>query len=136
MPSLLVEERVRLELERLRLTRMAEVLDRVCEEASRGESCYLDFLDQLLQEEQGARYERNVAVKTKLAHLPYHKTMADFDYGFQPSVDKKQIAELLTLRFVEQSANVVLLGPPDVGKTHVAVDLPRRRSRRGTPPTS
>lgn len=123
MPSLLVEERVRLELERLRLTRMAEVLDRACEEASRGEVSYLDFLDQLLQEEQGARYERTVAMKTKLAHLPYHKTMADFDYGFQPSVDKKQLAELLTLRFIEQSSNVVLLGPPGVGKTHVAVAL-------------
>jgi DNA replication protein DnaC len=123
LPPLLVEERVRLELERLRLTRMAEVLDRVCEEASRGEVSYLDFLDQLLQEEQGARFERTIAVKTKLAHLPYHKTMADFDYAFQPSVDKKQIAELMTLRFIEGSENVVLLGPPGVGKTHIAVAL-------------
>lgn len=123
MPPALVEERVRLGLDRLRLQRMAEVLSPVCEEASRESLSYLDFLDQLLQAEQTARYERNVEVKTRLARLPYHKTMADFDYSFQPSVDKKQIAELLTLRFVENRENVLLLGPPGVGKSHIAVAL-------------
>lgn len=123
MQAGLVEERVRAGLERLRLGRMAEVLDAVCEEASRAEVSYLDFLDRLLEAEQAARYERNVAIKTRLARLPYHKTMDDFDYGFQPSVDKKQVAELLTLRFVEQAANVLVLGPPGVGKTHLATAL-------------
>jgi DNA replication protein DnaC len=122
-PVLLVEERVRQSLERLRLERMAEVVDRVCEEASRDSLSYLDFLDQLLQAEQNARYDRNVEVKTRLARLPYHKTMAEFDYGFQPTLDKQQIAELLTLRFVESASNVLLLGPPGVGKTHIAVAL-------------
>jgi len=119
----LVEERVRLGLERLRLGRMAEVLSPVCEEASRESVSYLDFLDQLLEAEQTARFERNVEVRTRLARLPYHKTMADFDYSFQPSVDKKQIAELLTLRFIENRENVLLLGPPGVGKSHIAVAL-------------
>jgi DNA replication protein DnaC len=123
VPPALVEERVRLGLERLRLQRMAEVLNPVCEEASRESVSYLDFLDQLLQAEQTARFERNVEVRTRLARLPYHKTMADFDYSFQPSVDKKQIAELLTLRFVENRENVLLLGPPGVGKSHIAVAL-------------
>lgn len=123
MPPVLVEHRVRLGLERLRLGRMAEVLGPVCEEASRESVSYLDFLDQLLQAEQTARFERNVEVRTRLARLPYHKTMADFDYSFQPSVDKKQIAELLTLRFVENRENVLLLGPPGVGKSHIAVAL-------------
>jgi DNA replication protein DnaC len=116
----LVEDRVRLALERLRLPRIAEVLDRVCQEATRGEVSYLEFLDELLSEETRARYERNVVVKTRLARLPYHKTMADFDYSFQPSIDKKQVAELLTLRFLREAENVVLLGPPGVGKTHSA----------------
>ena len=123
MQPALVEERVRLGLERLRLGRMAEVLGTVCEEASRESLSYLDFLDQLLQAEQTARFERNVEVRTRLARLPYHKTMADFDYSFQPSVDKKQIAELLTLRFLENRENVLLLGPPGVGKSHIAVAL-------------
>lgn len=123
MPPALVEERVRLGLERLRLGRMAEVLSPVCEEASRESVSYLDFLDQLLEAEQTARFERNVEVRTRLARLPYHKTMADFDYSFQPSVDKKQIAELLTLRFIENRENVLLLGPPGVGKSHIAVAL-------------
>lgn len=123
MQPALVEERVRLGLERLRLKRMAEVLGRVCEDVSRENSSYLDFLDQLLEAEQTARYERNVEIKTRLAGLPFHKTMADFDWSFQPSLDKKQIAELLTLRFIEHGENVLLLGPPGVGKTHIAVAL-------------
>jgi DNA replication protein DnaC len=123
MQPALVEERVRARLEQLRLRQSAVVLERICAEGSREGASYLDVLDRLLEAEQIARYERNVEVKTRLAHLPYHKTMADFDYGFQPSVDKKQIAELLTLRFVEQAENVLLLGPPGVGKTHIAVAL-------------
>jgi DNA replication protein DnaC len=123
VPSAVVEERVRDGLERLRLRRIAEVLERVCAEAGSTQPSYLEFLDELLQAEHLARDERTIAVKTRLAHLPYHKTMTDFDYGFQPSVDKKQIAELLTLRFVSQAENVLLLGPPGVGKTHIAVAL-------------
>lgn len=131
MAAMLVEERVRAELERLRLTRMSEVLSRVCEESSRSESSYLDFLDLLLQEESAFRFLRNVTMKTKFAHLPYHKTMAEFDYAFQTGVDKKQVSELLTLRFIEQSENVILLGPPGVGKTHIAVALALASIQKG-----
>lgn len=131
MQPVLVEERVRAGLDRLRLPRMAEVLERMCQEATRQNRSYMEFLDELLSEEQRARYERNVAIKTRLAHLPYHKTMGEFDYSFQPSVDKKQIAELLGLRFVEHAENVVLLGPPGVGKTHIAVALALEAIKRG-----
>lgn len=131
MPQGLAEARVRERLEGLRLRQVAAVLERVCAEASRENVSYLDFLDRLLDEEHAARALRNVEVKTRLAHLPYHKTMADFDYGFQPGVDPKQIAELLTLRFVAEAENVLLLGPPGVGKTHIAVALAIRAIEQG-----
>lgn len=123
MQPVLVEERVPEGLGRLPLLGMGQALGRLCEEASRENLSYLDFLNRLLVAEQTVRYERNVEVKMRLARLPYHKTMADFDYSFQPSVDKQQIAELLSFRFVEEAHNVLLLGPPGVGKTHVAVAL-------------
>ena len=59
----------------------------------------------------------------QLAHLPYVKTFDQFDFAFQPSIDERQIRELRTLRFVHEASNVILLGPPGVGKTHLAVAL-------------
>ena len=131
MAASLVEERVRLALERLRLSHMSRALDRVCQEATRGQTSYLEFLDEPLGEETRGRDERNVVIRTRLARLPYHKTMADFDYSFQPSIDRKQVAELLTLRFLSAAENVVLLGPPGVGKTHIAVALAAEAIRQG-----
>jgi len=68
-----------------------------------------------------------------LAHLPYVKTFEQFDFGFQPSIDERQIRELRTLRFVHEASNVILLGPPNVGKTHLAVALAETAIRAGQP---
>ena len=122
MPAL-VEERVRERLERLRLRGMARALERLCEEAGKEQPSYLDFLDHLLEVEVLGRDDRTVETKTRLAHLPFRKTLADFDLSFQPQLDKQQIAELFTLRFLEHGENVLFLGPPGVGKTHLAVAL-------------
>lgn len=121
MASVLVEARVHEGLERLRLRQMATVLESVCQQANTASRSYLEFLDRLLEAEQSAREERTVAMKTRLAHLPYRKRMADFDYSFQPCIDKQQIAELLTLRFLGAAENVLVLGPVAVGKTHITV---------------
>lgn len=118
-----VEARVRDRLEQLRLRRMAAVLDRVLEEASRQQLSYLDLLDQLLDTEQAERVTRTIEAKTRLARLPFRKTLADFDFSFQPSLDAQQVRELFTLRFIDHAENVLLLGPPGVGKTHLAVAL-------------
>jgi DNA replication protein DnaC len=125
------EDRVRAGLEELRLRRMAEVLDRVLEQAAKADASYLTVLDQLVEAERTARFERTVEMKRRLAHLPFCKTMADFDYAFQPSVDKKQVQELLTLRFITAAENVLVLGPPGVGKTHIAVALALEAINRG-----
>jgi DNA replication protein DnaC len=58
-----------------------------------------------------------------LAHLPFHRTLEQFDFAFQPSLDKRQVRELAALSFVSDASNLLLLGPPGVGKTHLAVAL-------------
>ena len=79
---------------------------------------------QVLEEVLALQVEDTKARRTRgrlrFAHYPVHKTLADFDLDFQPSLDRKQVAELSTLRFVEERRNVVLLGPPGVGKLQPA----------------
>ena len=119
----LTYERVQAYLDRLKLHRMAELIDPVAEQAARDKLSYLDFLDRLLEAEAETRAQRRMVAKTRLAHFPFIKTLADFDFSFQPTIDKKQINELATLRFMANGENVILLGPPGVGKTHIAVGL-------------
>jgi DNA replication protein DnaC len=115
--------RVQAHLGRLKLPRMADCLDGLTEQAAKHDWTYLEFLDHLLETEVSARYERDVTMKTKLAHFPFPKTLDQFDFAFQPSIAERQIRELATLRFVANGENVLLLGPPGVGKTHLAIAL-------------
>ena len=124
-------ERVQSHLDRLKLRRMAELIDPVAEQATKDKLSYLDFLDRLLAAEAESRAERRMIAKTRLAHFPFVKTLADFDFSFQPTIDKKQVSELATLRFLANGENVILLGPPGVGKTHLAVALGMEAVARG-----
>jgi DNA replication protein DnaC len=121
--SELTYQRVQGHLARLKLARMADCLDMLAQDAAKHEWTYLDFLDHLLEGEVSARYERDVAMKIKLAHFPFPKTLEQFDFAFQPSLNERQIRELATGRFVANGENVLLLGPPGVGKTHLAIAL-------------
>src|SRR6201992_2689067 len=76
-----------------------------------------------MNREAMARRRRYLKTRLQLAHLPYVKTFDQFDFAFQPSIDERQIRELRTLRFVHEASNVIFLGPPGVGKTHLAVAL-------------
>ncbi len=127
----LVHARVLEHLERLRLGHLAERLDALLAEAARGEPTYLDFLDALLREEMGAKQRKRVSMGITIAHFPAVKTLEDFDFKAQPLVDQKLVRELATGRFIAQAENVLLFGPPGVGKTHLAIGLGRAAVETG-----
>jgi DNA replication protein DnaC len=116
-------EVARYHLEHLGLAQAAAVLESRLEAAAQKQTPYAEFLADLLGAEAAARRERYLRTRTRLAHLPFHRTLDEFDFAFQPSVDERQVRELATLAFVAEAANVLLLGPPGVGKTHLAVAL-------------
>jgi DNA replication protein DnaC len=105
------------QLKHLRLGRIAEVLDGYTQRAVAANMSYLDFLRGLIQEAMSAQDTRIVNGRIKAAHFPYLKTLEQFDFNFQPSVSRQKIADLATLRFIENHENAILLGPPGVGKT-------------------
>jgi DNA replication protein DnaC len=106
-------------------------LEGLLEQAAKKEPSYGDFLLEVLTAESDARRQRYLKTRLQLAHLPYIKTFDQFDFSFQPSIDERQIRELRTLRFVHEASNVILLGPPGVGKTHLAVALAEAAIRSG-----
>jgi DNA replication protein DnaC len=123
--SELVRARVEERLVRLRLGSVAERLDAILSQAARTEPTYLDFLDQMLGEETDAKQRKRVAMGIQIAHFPAVKTLEEFDFKFQPSIDQRLVRELATGRFVAQAENILMFGPPGVGKTHLAIALGR-----------
>jgi DNA replication protein DnaC len=121
--SVVIHARVTEQLLQLRLRYVAERLDAVLNEAARTEPTYLDFLDTVLRQEVEAKQRTRVTMGLKIAHFPSVKTLDDFDFKFQPSVDQRLVRELATGRFLAQAENVVLFGAPGVGKTHLAIAL-------------
>lgn len=116
-------QRVQQTLKTLDLTTMPLHLDSLAQQAASENWSTLQFLDALTQTELAARTEQNIRRKMRQARFPFHKTLDEFDFAFQPSVNERQIRDLATLRFVTHAENILFLGPPGVGKTHLAVAL-------------
>ena len=116
-------DRLQEQLRRLKLSGTADQLPALVQEASKKELPYTDFLEDLLARELTAKQERHAAMKTTMARFPFQKSLESFDFKFQPSIDPKVIRELATCRYVAGADNVLLLGPPGVGKTHLSVAL-------------
>jgi DNA replication protein DnaC len=116
-------ERLQEQLQRLRLTQSAGRLGSLLEGAAKRELSYSDFLEELLSTELAGKQERNTIMRVRMAHFPFEKSLDSFDFKFQPSLDPKIVRELATCRYIANAENVLLLGPPGVGKTHLAVAL-------------
>ncbi len=114
---------VRSHLAYLKLTAAAERLAPALEAAETAKPSYAEFLDSLLGAEVEATEARRQERRLRLAGFPHRKTLEQFDYSAQPSIDRRLVEELATLRFVEERSNVLLIGPPGVGKTMLAIGL-------------
>ena len=124
-------ERMQEHLQRLRLFKGRERLEALLQDASAKEWSYADFLDAVLSEEVASKTAKHIAMRTSLARFPFVKTLEAFDFSYQPALDKKQLQALATCRFVETGENIILLGPPGVGKTHLAVALGLKAIQQG-----
>ena len=124
-------EQARIHLETLGMTQAMEVLDSRLDDAARNQLPYPEMLADLLGVEVTARRQRYLTTRTRMAHLPFRRTLEDFDFSFQPSIDERQVKELATLAFVTEASNLLLLGPPGVGKTHLSVALALKSIENG-----
>jgi DNA replication protein DnaC len=119
----LQSERLLPPMQRLRLSYLPACYESLAETAAAKNLPYLDFRQQLLDAEGSAKHARKVRLKTPWAHFPYNKGREQFDFSFQPSIDERKLRELVGLAFLERKENILLLGPPGVGKTHRAMAL-------------
>lgn len=109
--------------EKLNFAHLAAQLEGVCEQAAKRDLDYKSFLAAALEVEWQGRHLKGVQARLRQARLPWVKTLEQFDFAFQPSIDRKVVRELAGLAFVERAENVILLGPPGVGKTHLSIAL-------------
>ena len=131
MSDTLVLERIQSNLTRLKLPRIESVLGGVIQKAEEDGKSYLVFLDELLEEEVAGKEQRRVETALKTSALPFIKSIDEFDFTFQPKLDRQKVMGLFDLTFIQEKANVILLGPPGVGKTHLAVSLALKACHSG-----
>jgi len=110
-------------LKQLRLSGLARSLSVRLQEAAASRLSHEEFLEILLQDELNVRKERLLSRRTKAADFHHLKTLDDFDWRFNPQIPRKEIYELAAGQFIRQAGDVLFIGPPGVGKTHLAQAL-------------
>ena len=129
------EERLLAALKRLQLTHTRDALAAVLSEAAKRQWTYLEFLDEVLSREVEAKQGKRIRMGLQIAHFPCVRTLEGFDFAFQPSADERLIRELSTGSFIAHGENVLIFGPPGVGKPRLPQYPPgdggMRRSSHG-----
>jgi len=119
LPTIEIEKKLRA----FRLSGIIGTLEMRLKQAAEDSLGYAEFLGLLLEDETNKRSDNKHARLYKGAHLPFEKGIEDFDFAFQPSIKKQEIMELATLRFLDKKANILFVGQPGTGKTHLSVSL-------------
>lgn len=118
-------------LTRLRLSGLLHTLELRAEQAVDDKLSYLEFIYRVLSDEVERRDANKLNRRIKVANFEAHKTLADFDFSFNPQIPRERIIELGNTTFVERSENVLLIGPAGTGKSHIAQALGHRACRAG-----
>jgi DNA replication protein DnaC len=126
-----LRDRLRAQLADLKMPGSLEAIDAVLAQVDGGQIGAGEAIRQVLEAQISLRNNRRLEAAMRSSRLPAVKTLADFDFSFQPSIKREQIDSLHTLGFVERHENVVFLGPPGVGKTHLAISLAIAAAQQG-----
>ena len=118
-------------LKRLRLSGLVSTLEVRLQEAAGNRLDHAEFLELIVNDELAVRADRAVARRVQAARFRDRRTLEDFDFSFNPSINRRQISELATCRFIREQRDVLLIGPPGVGKSHLAQALGHQAARSG-----
>ena len=116
-------EQIKADLGYLNLTAAQTSFATLAEQAKLEDWTHIDFLARLVAEQATADRDRRLAARLRYAKFPFRRSIEEFDYDFQPGVDRKLVEDLATLRFIEENRPILFLGQPGCGKTHLAVAL-------------
>lgn len=124
-------ERVQNNLRRLKLGHMElSFLDKLKQHEENG-ATFMQFFDDLLEDEVAFKEQRRIETSIKTAGLPFVKSIDEYDFAFHPELDRQKVLSLFDLVFLERKENIIFLGPPGVGKTHLAVALALKACQSG-----
>jgi len=115
-----IRERIESQMRALNLKGMISRYRELADRATEGKLRYEEYLSLLLEEELNGKTDRSFTAKIHKARFPFVKTVEEFDFSFQPGIEEKEVIRLSSLDFIENKENLIFLGPPGVGKTHLA----------------
>lgn len=116
-------EQLQHQMKNLRLTSLSQQVQPLLEFAEANELSYLQFAQHLFEFELNARSQKRIELNRRKAAFPVNKTLEAFDYRAQTSITKRQVNQLLDFSFIDDRQNLIFIGPPGVGKTHLAIGL-------------
>ncbi len=126
-----LKEQLKKDLDYLKLSRIYEIYEDVAKEAARENLSHMDYLAKIISAEAAAKFERSIQARIRQARFPVIKTIDSFDFNHPESINKQQILRILDMDFVERKENVIILGPPGVGKSHIGLAIAYKACCRG-----